>query len=315
MTRQTLFNLLKIIVSAGLIAYLLIYQVDTGELLAVMQTVHWPYVLAAALVMIFGTALRGLRWQVLLEALDIHVPLRTLVHLYFVGAFFNMFLPSGFGGDAVKMVKLTQETGQGPESIGTTLVERATGLWVLFLMALIALPFSRHLLPAAWTLPILVLTLGGVLGGFLLIGTPLLPYLGGKIRFPGQDKLERFYRSVAQLGYPALLKACGVSLIFDLLLILFTWLLAEGVGVHQPLGVYLLFTPIISFSLALPISIGGLGVREQTFVTLFAAVGVSAAPATAMSLLNYVITYLLVGLIGGLFFMLEGMQGWRTVRE
>ncbi len=307
MSRQTLWNLLKIIISAGLIGYLLLFQVDVRELAATLNAVRWPYVLAATLVMIFGTALRGLRWQVLLEALDIRVPLRTLVHLYFVGAFFNMFLPSGFGGDAVKMAKLAQETGQAPESIGTTLVERATGLWVLFLMALIALPFSRHLLPAAWTLPILALTLGGVVGGFVVMGTPLLPWLGGKIHLPAQDKLERFYRSVAQLGYPALLKACGVSLVFDLLLILFTWLLAEGVDVHQPLGVYLLFTPIISFSLALPISIGGLGVREQTFVTLFAAVGVGAAPATTMSLLNYVITYLVVGLMGGLFFMAEGL--------
>ncbi len=311
---KSLWNLLKILVSAGLIAYLLLFQVDLNELGSVLSAARWPYVIAAALVMVFGTALRGLRWQVLLEALDIHVPLRTLVHLYFVGAFFNMFLPSGFGGDAVKMAKLAQETGQTPEAIGTTLVERATGLWVLFLMALIALPFSRRLLPAAWTLPILALTLGGVAGGFLVMGTPLLPWLGGKIRLPGQDKLERFYRSVAQLGYPALLRACGISLVFDILLIVFTWLLAEGVDVHQPWGVYLLFTPIISFSLALPISIGGLGVREQTFITLFAAVGVGAAAAAAMSLLNYVITYLVVGLIGGLFFMLEGLRGSREER-
>ena len=307
MSRQTLWNLLKIVVSAALIAYLLLFQVNVRELATTLRAVRWPYVIAAALVMILGTALRGVRWRVLLEALDIHVPLRTLVHLYFVGSFFNMFLPSGFGGDAVKIARLARETGRTPESIGTTLVERATGLWVLFLMALAALPFSRRLLPPAWIFPILALTLGGVVGGFVVMGTPLLPWVGGKIRLPAQDKLERFYRSVAQLGYPALLRACGVSLIFDLLLILFTWLLAEGVDVHQPLGVYLLFTPLISFSLALPISIGGLGVREQTFVTLFAAVGVGAAPATTMSLLNYVITYLVVGLIGGLAFMSEAL--------
>ena len=46
------------------------------------------------------------------------------------------------GGDAVKMAKLAQETGQVPESIGVTLVERATGLWVLFILALLALPFA-----------------------------------------------------------------------------------------------------------------------------------------------------------------------------
>ena len=267
---------------------------------------RWGYLLAAMVLMIGGTALRAVRWQVLLQALDIEVPLRRLVHLYFVGTFFNIFLPTGLGGDAVKMAELARSTGRAPEAVGTTLVDRATGLWVLFVLALLAMPFSHTFLPNGW-FPIIALgTLAGVLGGGVVMGTPLVPWLGGKVRLPGQESLERFYHSVSQLGYPALGKACFVSLIFDLLLIVFNLLIAYGIGVDQPVGIFLLFTPIISFSLALPISVGGLGVREQTYILLFGALGVSDAAATAMSLANYALTTLVVGLIGGVLYALEG---------
>lgn len=304
--KKQLFNVLKIVVSAGLMTYLLVFQVNLEQLWQVVRQARWVYLLAAMVLMIAGTALRAVRWQVLLQALDIEVPLRRLVHLYFVGTFFNIFLPTGLGGDAVKMAELARSTGRAPEAIGTTLVDRATGLWVLFVLALLALPFSHTLLPDGW-LPMIALgTVGGVLGGWVVMGTPLIPWLGGKVRLPGQEKLERFYRSVSQLGYRALGKACLVSLIFDLLLIVFNVLIAHGIGVDQPAGIFLLFTPLISFSLALPISVGGLGVREQTYVLLFGSLGVSDAAATAMSLANYALTSLAVGLIGGALYALEG---------
>jgi uncharacterized membrane protein YbhN (UPF0104 family) len=261
------------------------------------------------MLMIVGTALRAVRWQVLLQALSITVPLHRLVHLYFAGAFFNIFLPTGLGGDAIKMAELARSTGRTPEAIGTTLVDRATGLWVLFVLAVLALPFSYTLLPQGWV-PIIVFgTLSGVVGGWIVMGTPLVPWLGGKVRLPGQQKLERFYGSVSQLGYRALGKACLVSLIFDVLLILFNVLVAYGLNVDQPLGIFLLFTPIISFSLALPISIGGLGVREQTYILLFGALGVSDTVAAAMSLANYILTNLVIGLLGGIWYTLESARG------
>jgi len=305
---KRLFNLLKVVVSAGLLIYLLVFQVDLRQLGQVVYQARWGYLVTAMILMIAGTALRALRWRVLLQALDITVPLRRLVHLYFVGAFFNIFLPTGFGGDAVKMVELARSTGRAPEAVGTTLVDRATGLWVLFVLAVLALPFSSTMLPPGWV-PIIALgAVGGVLGGWVVMGTPLIPWLGSRVRLPGQAKLERFYRSVFQLGYRALGKACVVSLIFDLLLILFNVLIAYGLNVEQPLGIFVLFTPIISFSLALPISIGGLGVREQTYVLLFGALGVPGAAAAAMSLTNYVLTNLVVGLIGGVWYALEGTR-------
>jgi len=306
--KNLLFNLAKIAVSAGLIAYILLVQVNLGDLVGLFAGARWGYLVAAGVLMILGTALRAVRWWVLLRPLGIQVGLGKLVYWYFVGAFFNIILPTGLGGDAVKMGMLSKETGQAPEAIGVTLVDRATGLWVLFVMALLALPFSYQMLPVEALSSIAAIAGAGVVGGFLIVGTPLLPWLGTRMRLPGQAKLERFYRSVASLGYPALGWACLVSLVFNLSLILFNIWIADSLHVNQPLGIFLLFVPIISASLALPISVSGLGVREQTYILLFGAVGVSAATAAAMSLLNYFLTNIVVGLIGGLWYAWSGVK-------
>jgi uncharacterized membrane protein YbhN (UPF0104 family) len=306
--RERPFGVLRIVISAGLLIYLLVFQVNLGQLWQVVGQARWGYLMVALVLMVTGTALRAVRWQVLLQALDIAVPLWRLVHLYFVGAFFNIFLPTGLGGDAVRVAELARFTRRVPETIGATLVERATGLWVLFVLALLALPFSRTLLPQGWFPVIGIGTLGGVVGGWVMMATPLIPWLGSRVRLPGQEKLERFYRSVSQLGYLALAKACVVSLSFDVLLIVFNVLIAYCLGIEQPVGIFLLFTPIISFSLTLPISVGGLGVREQTYVLLFGALGVSAAAATAMSLLNYALTNLVIGMLGGIWYASEGAR-------
>lgn len=303
---------LKIVISAGLLIYLLFFQIDLAQLWRTLKRARWSYLIGAGLLMILGTALRAVRWQSLLQPLEIEVPLRRLAYLYFIGSFFNIFLPSGLGGDAVKMAELAQSTQRAPEAIGTTLVDRATGLWVLFVLALLALPFSGSLLPPGWTLVIGLIAAVGVLGGWLIVASPLLPWLSRQVRLPAQEKVERFSRAVAELGYPALGRACLISLIFDALLILFNILIARALGIRQPLGIFLLFTPIISFSLALPISVGGLGVREQTYVLLFGAVSVLETTAVAMSLLNYVLSNLVVGLLGGVLYAIANSKDLAT---
>ena len=116
-----------------MLAYVLIFRVDLGALgrgvccARAGATWQWRSLLAMA-----GVALRAVRWLVLLRAPDIDVPLGRLVRLYYVGTFFNIFLLSGFGGDAIRMIELARHSQKTPEAIGTVLVDRATGLWVLF---------------------------------------------------------------------------------------------------------------------------------------------------------------------------------------
>ncbi|MBL7201811.1 MAG: flippase-like domain-containing protein [Anaerolineae bacterium] len=303
--RSRLLNLLKVGISAGMLVYVLVFRVDLRALAETVSGARWGPLAGAGALAIAGVALRAVRWLALLRALDIRVPLGRLVRLYFVGTFFNIFLLSGFGGDAIRMMELARHSKRTPEAIGTVLVDRATGLWVLFVLALLALPFGSAGIPRETVLLIAAVSVVGVVGGWLAMGTRLIPWLGSRVKLPGQAKLERFYRAVGGCGYVALGQACGISLAFNLLNITVNYLIARGFNVDLPYGLFFLFTPLVSLSLMLP-SVGGLGVREETFRLVYGTVGVPDSTAVAMSLSNYGLQTLLPGLIGAVLYAVEG---------
>ena len=117
------------------------------------------FALAIALVQV-GVIVRAYRWLILLKAVGARVPFRRAVYLYFVGSFFNTFLPTGFGGDVVRVIGIG-EGATSEQAAGTAVVDRLTGFIVLFLLALVALPFSANLLTPRVALLVVVLA-GGV---------------------------------------------------------------------------------------------------------------------------------------------------------
>lgn len=308
--RSKLINVLKIVVSVGMLAYVLLVQVDLRELWHVVSQARWGYLALASLLAIGGVPLRAVRWLALLRGLKIDVPFRRLNQLYFVGSFFNIFLLSGFGGDAVRIVELARDSDKAPEAAGTVLVDRATGLWMLFLMGLLALPFGFHDIPRNVVLFLTALALLAVIGGWVVMGTRFVPWLGHKVKLPGQQKLERFYGAVAGCGYKALGQALGISLLFNLLAIAVRFLIALGLNVHLSLGAFFLFAPIQSLALMVP-SIGGLGVGEEVYRLTFGTVDVAGDAAVAMSLVRYALQTILPGVIGGIWYAIDGAQGLR----
>ena len=310
MTRQRLFNVLKIAVSLGLIAFILT-RVGLAETWNALRGAHWGIMAVALALFVLTLPLRALRWQALLDGLGVHVSISRLTVLYFAGTFFNILLPTGVGGDVVRAVELTQDSRHGAEAIGTVFVDRLTGLVVLFVIALAALPFSYRLVGTEVVVAIVVMALAGLVGGWLLLQGDLLGRIGRRLSFlPAQDKLEKLYRAVGGCGRRALAWALAVSVLFNLVNILVNYLIALALGVHLSPWYFFAFVPIISFSLTLPVSLGGLGVREGTYVLLFGQAGVAPEQALALSLAYYAIT-VVTGLLGGLVYAIEGARGLR----
>jgi len=98
MNRKRFLDLAKVIVSLILIFFLL-REIGLQETLEKLLQVHPGYLLAALIVALLGVVVRAYRWQVLLSALEVEVPLGQLTALYFIGFLFTNVLPTGFGGD------------------------------------------------------------------------------------------------------------------------------------------------------------------------------------------------------------------------
>ncbi len=308
--RSRWFNAIKVAVSVGMLAYVLLVRVNLGELGSVLSGARWGFLALGVLLSLAGVALRAVRWWALLRGLRIQVLLRRLVGLYFVGSFFNAFLPTALGGDAVRTVELARQSRKTPEAIGTVLVDRANGLWVLFAMGLLSLPFAARDIPPQMAILVGLVSIAAVAGGWVVMWTRFVPWLGAKITLPGQAKLERFYHAVSGCGYLALAQASGVSLLFNWMNVTVNYLIALGLNVERPFGIFLVYTPVLSVSLLVP-SIGGLGVRETANVLLYGTVGVEDAFAAAMGLVQFAVQTLAPGLIGGLLYVVEGALGLR----
>ena len=271
MKRDRWLNLARLLISAAALGFLF-WKIGLGETVAVLRTADLRLLWLAFGLSLLSLVIRAGRWAVLLRALDLQVPFGRLVQLYFVGAFFNSFLPSGFGGDVVRALELTQDT-PSPAAAGTVLVDRMSGLLVLFARGLGALPFSAARL-AGWLVWLLV----GVAGGGLLAGALLLEgralrwataRLPNWLSLAGSGPLGRIYAAVTGCGWRAVGQALAISLVFNLINILINFLCGRAVGIGLDLGYFFITAPLISITLLVPISVGGVGVRDWATVALF----------------------------------------------
>jgi len=314
MNRRALLNVARIVVSAGLLAWVL-SRVGLADLAAMMRGADPGLLALAAGISVVGVVVRAWRWQVLLRAVGARVPFRRLVYLNFVGQFFSSFLPTGFAGDVVRVL----EAGDGAspaQAAGTVLVDRLTGFVGLFALALIALPFSRGLIPPEWAWGIAGLSAVVIAGAGVLFEGRLLRRVTG--RLPGGlslasgSWLARAYDVITACGWRAILGALGVATLFNLMQIAFSWIFALALGIQAAPLYFALFIPIATVALLVPLSISGLGVREQIYLTLFAspAVGLAGAEAVALSLGAYALD-LVTAVVGGVLYFGAGALGLR----
>lgn len=308
---------LKAGLSLGLLAVLLI-RTDVGATAAAFKTARAPYLLAALALYLAGIPLRAYRWQGLLSVLCVTVPLRRLTSLYFVGTFFNNILPTGVGGDVIRAYELSKDGAGAAVAASTVLADRATGLLVLLGIALLSVVFSFRLVSPRLALGIAAVALGSFTGVALLFWDNLWHRVGRRFptlrRLLARKGIEDFYRFLQVYRGRPVLNALFVSLVFNAVLIAVNYLIALAMGVKISLWYFLLFVPLISFSLVLPISVSGLGVREGAYVLLFGQAGVAAPVALAMSLAFYALN-IATGLIGGLIYAFQGVSQTSILQE
>jgi uncharacterized protein (TIRG00374 family) len=314
--RDRLLNLLKVGVSLALVAVLLT-QVDLGQALQYLAGMQWLPFLAAVALYLGGVLVRAYRWGSLIWALGVQVSWWRLVGLYFVGSFFSLVLPTGVGGDVVRMYELSRDSHETASAISSVLVDRFLGLFVLFAFALLALVGGQEIVSSQVRILIALVFIGCLLGVALLVRRTWFESWGRRLGLDcllGRIKILReLYDSLHLYGLAALLQATAASVVFNLMLILTNYLLGLAVGIDLSIWYYFLFVPIISAALLVP-SIGGLGVREAAYVVLFGQVGIAPDQAFALAL-AYDVTLVLTGLIGAIVYIIQGVQGVRKGSE
>jgi uncharacterized membrane protein YbhN (UPF0104 family) len=226
-----------------------------------------------------GQALCGLRWHQLALALgmpDRAGAGRAFVHAYLRGCLWNNVLPSGYGGDAVKVAWLAPRSGMRTAAASVAL-DRALGFLALTAVAAISLPASGYGLPAplTWT--------AAGLGIVALAAATFAPRQGA--RWWRQRRSSSSSSAVAGLGRaPYWRLAVVLSLIYVLVWSLATALLARALGVDLAPAAVPTVVAVTGVAMALPVAIGGVGTREAGFVAALAPLGVATHDAVALGI-------------------------------
>jgi uncharacterized membrane protein YbhN (UPF0104 family) len=279
----------RILVSAGLLVAVAL-SVDWQTVSTALDDAGWGWFALATAVAFVATFVAAGRWNVLLHAASLPVSFREALRAFLIGTFANNFLPSAYGGDAVRGWIVGRSGKPLARALTSVLADRVTALVCLLALAWIAAIVKLGDVPGD------VLALLAVASGLALAGGLVA------VAVLRREGLGRFIPEVARPWAgeaAAVLRAYGrdrglqieitaLGLLYQALIITAFWLLAVGLDLGlDPAELTLVVPPVVLIS-ALPISIAGFGVREGAFVVLLAEYGVSAADATLLSLLSVV---------------------------
>lgn len=233
-----------------------------------------------------------------------------IIRPFFIGAFFNNFLPSSTGGDVYRIYHIHSEQHGPAAAFSPVITERILGLTTLLLIASVAFSFYGGNNPIINQVG--YATISFLIGLVLFLATLGIP----ATYWPMHRFLERWIKYKLVAGFlqvaeaihayvkrPTLmLKVIILSALMHSCMIFLFGMLGHGVGAMMPITSYVLAVPLILVAAGLPITIGGLGVREATAITLFAALGMQQGDAGAIAILF--IPALLLASIPGLIFFL-----------
>lgn len=318
MNRKQIFNIIKVIVSIVLLT-IIFYNLDIPKFLNVIQRAHPWWLVAALLTMISGIVIRAWRWQILLNAINVRVPLTELTAIYFIGFLFNNLLPSGLGGDAIRVLELNQHSQHSSDAVTSVIVDRFLGLSALQAIALIALMTDWEAVPLAVAYFTIVIFFSSMAIGYLLINRSLYLWLQTHIglfrRLTEIKAIGKIFESFHSYPLPALGRAYLVAFLFNIVHITMHVFIGMGLGAQAKIIHYATFVPIASLLLIIPLSFAGLGIREATYRQLFEQVGVPSEIGVAISLMVYFIGNFCMGVIGGFIYFLRSARGVVTENQ
>lgn len=301
-----------------LLFWWLFSQLDTKEFSQVIyQTQLWPILGLSVLLQTLAFGLGSLRWFILLKSHQVPCNYWEVLSSYYLGVFFNNFLPSSIGGDLIRTLHLHLAGYALEPLIATSILDRVIGLIVVLTLGAAALPLWDPPFLEGWMRWIPIMLTMVTLVVFYLVLHLLdtrLAYYEHLFDHPILRVLFQILRicCATHKSKGALLTTLVLTLLLQSLVVFVYSLLGEYIGITIPLSVYFVSSLAVFIAATLPISVGGLGIREGTLVGVLAFAGVEIHQATVLSLL-YLAVLWTATLPGGFIFFITRFQ--RAVPE
>lgn len=300
---------IKSLISMGFL-YLVLKNVDFHLLFETLQNCRLPVAFAAILIAILLSFPLTIRWLILLKSQSMSGKLQfmNLWKLTMVGMLFNNFLPTGSGGDIAKVFYLVKGEENKLTLGSSVLVDRFLGAVTVITMGVIAglvtpdIPVqTKYLLILFFVLLFLVFLFfsNKKLASFFYAGPRrILPARIKETLKNTYDVFNRYFSTRKSITYALLISFFLQSIsIFNNYIMSISLLKEQTV---PNIRLFFIYVPLIWTSTIIP-SLGGLGVREFTYVYFFSEY-MGKENAFALSVL-FLLTIIVQSVIGAIILL------------
>ena len=271
----------------AVLAKWIINSIDFKSFTNILNTITWPFIVWIIIVSFIAIAVSALRWKVLMRPSKSNFSYIHLLYLTFIAHCYNMLVPGNITGDVVRALKT---------STATVFLDRLIGMLGLVVIVLCGIIFSYPILSELGLMKYIIVVMlilsflsicifsRRIMRRFKWIGNLLGPFYE-KIR---EAVLSiQLYRNY----YRVITEAFCATLSSHLLMVTTVYLINMAIGSNATYLHCLLFVPVIGLISSLPITIGGLGLREAGYILLFTQVGATKEQALGMSLIYFMLLF------------------------
>jgi len=275
-------NYLKVVFKvlfSGAAIYYVTQKIDFTEVWAAIRESDLLFLLIAFFLYVFAVLLSTYRLNTIFAALPLKITNWTNIKLYWMGLFYNFFLPGGVGGDGYKVFLLNKYFGvKVKKLLSAVLAERVSGLSIILIYILALVYYVDYEIPyQSWYFLFIPLVSAGYYLFLWIIQRPLTKV------FWKVTLWSLVIQGIQMLVVISILKAMGTC-----------------VTGHR--GDYLFLFFLSTIAAAIPVTLGGIGAREMTYAIGALYLGIDQGHAVALSLIFYFIS--LLSSIPGLFYSL-----------
>ncbi len=267
--KKLLKTLLQLLVTV-LALYLVLKKTDVTRLVAIIRSANPWYLLLSLFFFNLSKLFNAVRLNRFFKAIGIELSAIYNLKLYYLGMFYNLFLPGGIGGDGYKIYVLQKNHGMKMINVFHAVFwDRVCGIIALIFLSLILLLPSTFALKLPFLVP--------YVWGLMVIIYPIA-YLLNKLlyrQFIGVFTITAVESLLVQI-------AQVISALFILL----------ALSHHGNMIDYMAIFLISTVATILPITIGGAGAREVTFFYLLGAMQLDTSIGIALSLIFFAISAL-----------------------
>ena len=277
----------RIAVTAALLG-VVAASIDWSTFGEAISKASWGWFVVAVALLLVSFVVASERWRLLLVVARVTTPLGRVLRAYLAGAFANNILPTGFGGDALRAWMVARSSLPFARSLTSVAVDRATALGCGIALAWVGVAVDPGAVDASQLVPLAAISAAGLAALVVVLSVLRRGGLGRRLPDRARPWLAEVAETLRTYAADRRLVAVvlGLGVAFQLLILAATWAVSETLGLDLEPALLAVIVPLVLIATALPISIGGFGVREGSYVALLADAGISSGDAALLSLLS-----------------------------